>query len=698
MGTLSRTPSVLLIGASLLACRQRQPPGTDGATGGHPTAGVDPLAGVVDPWSWPRAQGASARERAIEDLGPHEPIDPRDPGSPAVSVNGDHWTRLVGLAWDRDVVIALDREPVDLDGDGVTDVRVSRRVEARGGILANPTLFGLIPTPEDPRGRLGRVSASTGVLGLREALDRAGRRTGLIGMTCWLCHAGRSPGDGSVVLGLPNTGFDYGLLLATAALLDEGATGRGRRALGFPTGPAAIARLLLAGPGRQDLTGEFGLDLGVPGLHSARYPGVQRLRQGHRGLFNPLSVPGLLRPAALGVQNWSGSESSTAPWLEQLVSLVGEPEPAVRLAFGLPDGDPALARRALLLDLRNLGTLGLQQDSFPALLFGDAMRGRAHPPPAAMRAIPALYAAREVRAAAEAADGALVRPSVDPAAVARGRVLFTERLVGSIANRQVLRTIPPAYHGAPVVAPLLAPLDPSRPLGARVPVRCADCHNAAPLEERAAIAAPPLGRCSHCHFGHPARGGSQDTAARARRAPAPQEVATCLGCHQRHPAFGPLAYSSGLLLPFDVDGDGNAQGDEADDERSGGIGTEALLSFDVPRSERPGGRFSADLFVVPDHRHRGPVSRVASGVAWVRVAPLVGVFATAPYLHNGSVPTLRALLEPARRRPDVFTLGTGAGVFLFDTRQEGNRNIGHQFGIALSAREKDDLVAFLDTL
>jgi hypothetical protein len=694
MGIGRRTPTALLTGgALLLACRQQQPASADA----HASA-PDPLAGVVDPWTWPRAQGASAGERAIEDLGPYEPIDPdypSSPSSPAVSVNGDHWTRLVGLAWDRDVVIALDREPVDLDGDGLADVRVSRRVEARGGILANPTLFGLVPTPEDPRGRVGRVSASTGVLGLREALDRDGRRTGLIGMTCWLCHAGRGP-DGRVVLGLPATAFDYGLLLATSSLLDEGPGGRGRRALGFPTGRAAIARLLLAGPGRQDLTGEFGLDLGVPGLHSARYAGVRRLRQGHRGLFNPLSVPGLLRPAALTVQNWSGSESSTAPWLEQLESLVGQPLAAVRAAFGLPGGDLALARRALLLDLRNLGTLGLQQDSFPALLFGDALRGLARPPAAAMRAIPALYAAREVRAAAEAADGLLVRPPLDPAAVARGRVLFTERVVGGIANRQLLRTIPAAYRGTPVVAPLIAPLDPGRPLDARLPVRCADCHNGAPLEGRGPIAAPPLGRCSHCHFGHPADDGDQ--AAQGRRAAAPREVATCTGCHHRHPPFGQLAYSSGMLLPFDVDGDGNAQGDEADDERAGGIGTEALLSFDVPRSERPGGRFSVDLFAIPDVRHAGPTRRLASGVAWVRVAPLVGVFATAPYLHNGSVPTLRALLEPAERRPPTFTLGAGSGAFLFDTRQAGNRNVGHQFGVALSAREKDDLVAFLDSL
>jgi hypothetical protein len=60
------------------------------------------------------------------------------------------------------------------------------------------------------------------------------------------------------------------------------------------------------------------------------------------------------------------------------------------------------------------------------------------------------------------------------------------------------------------------------------------------------------------------------------------------------------------------------------------------------------------------------------------------------------VPTLDALLAPARRRPVSFRLG--AGGFTFDTRLPGNRNIGHEFGTALTPREKDDLIAFLKTL
>src|SRR6201999_1716155 len=126
----------------------------------------------------------------------------------------------------------------------------------------------------------------------------------------------------------------------------------------------------------------------------------------------------------------------------------------------------------------------------------------------------------------------------------------------------------------------------------------------APLEERVPTPAPPLGRCSHCHWGHPEDDREDYLAAREK------DERACAGCHRRHPAFGPISYTSSLLLPFDTDGDGNAQGDESDDERAGGIGTEALLSFDVPLADRPGGRFTIPVGLVTDPRRPGPVTRV----------------------------------------------------------------------------------------
>ena len=37
-----------------------------------------------------------------------------------------------------------------------------------------------------------------------------------------------------------------------------------------------------------------------------------------------------------------------------------------------------------------------------------------------------------------------------------------------------------------------------------------------------------------------------------------------------------------------------------------------------------------------------------------RARPLDGVWATAPYLHNGSVPTLEDMLKPQAERPSKF--------------------------------------------
>lgn len=706
------------------ACRRAAPPGA----GAPSTHAGGPLDGVVDPWTWPRAAGATDRERALEDIGPYEPLDRSRPDSPLVNTNADYWTRLVGLAWDRDVDIDFDRTPVDLDGDRAPDARVTRHIHARGGILGNPELFGLVRTPDDPRGRVGRISVSTGVLGLREALTPEGKPSGQIGMTCFACHGGVDPASGRIVLGLPGTSFDYGLLLATAAVLDDRGDGASaaahyRRAHGFPDGRTVRARLLLAGPGRQDLTGEFGLDVTVPGTHSAHYPGTRRVRQGLSGIVNPISVPGILAAAGVDLQNWSGSEVASARWLRRVVELGTQPAAATLAALGLPPGDPADARgsaatrRALLMDLRNLGTLGLQQDAFPGLLWADAIYGHATIDAAGLVAVPAMFSAAALRrvVAAEATAQSDAAPSGDrsrdDAAIARGRELFATRTVGVVANRQILKEAPARYAAAKLSGPILAPIDEA--LGPAFPVRCADCHSATPGGPPVAFteAPPPFGRCNTCHRAHapfedngPPEPRNSQAASGERRplallnvpASAADEVAFCTRCHERHRPFSPVVYSSSLLLPFDADGDGAAQDDEADDARAGGIGTEALLAFDVPRPERPRGGFNLEAPTLERVHAPGSIRSTRIGVSWVRVPPLTNIRATAPYLHNGSVPTLRALLDPPSRRPARFPLGSAG--FVLDTRMPGNRNIGHDFGTNLTPAEKSDLVAFLESL
>jgi hypothetical protein len=95
--------------------------------------------------------------------------------------------------------------------------------------------------------------------------------------------------------------------------------------------------------------------------------------------------------------------------------------------------------------------------------------------------------------------------------------------------------------------------------------------------------------------------------------------------------------------------------------------------------------------------------------------PLDGIWARAPYLHNGSVPTLRDLLEPPDRRPLVFYRGYdvydqarvgfvtsvaeegGRQFFLYDTSLPGNSNAGHLYGTALPDEDKAAIVEYLKT-
>lgn len=76
-----------------------------------------------------------------------------------------------------------------------------------------------------------------------------------------------------------------------------------------------------------------------------------------------------------------------------------------------------------------------------------------------------------------------------------------------------------------------------------------------------------------------------------------------------------------------------------------------------------------------------------------KARPLAGVWATPPFLHNGSVPSIYQLLSPQDERASTFYRGsfdydpqhlgyqTGPfkGAFLYDTRITGNHNSGHEF-------------------
>ena len=105
-----------------------------------------------------------------------------------------------------------------------------------------------------------------------------------------------------------------------------------------------------------------------------------------------------------------------------------------------------------------------------------------------------------------------------------------------------------------------------------------------------------------------------------------------------------------------------------------------------------------------------------AGHGQVHGAKLNGIWATAPYLHNGSVPTLYHMLHPDQRPARFYvgnreydaakigyqseTPGASVNAGVYDTTKPGNGNMGHsgaQFGTALSEEQKFELLEYLKT-
>jgi hypothetical protein len=108
----------------------------------------------------------------------------------------------------------------------------------------------------------------------------------------------------------------------------------------------------------------------------------------------------------------------------------------------------------------------------------------------------------------------------------------------------------------------------------------------------------------------------------------------------------------------------------------------------------------------------------SSPILGYKARPLAGIWATAPYLHNGSVPTLYDLLQTPAKRPRLFYVGTRRfdpqkvgyaseqapdNTFVFRTHDEtgrpipGNDNAGHDYG-PLSEEQIWALVEYMKTL
>ena len=131
------------------------------------------------------------------------------------------------------------------------------------------------------------------------------------------------------------------------------------------------------------------------------------------------------------------------------------------------------------------------------------------------------------------------------------------------------------------------------------------------------------------------------------------------------------------------------------------------------RNSRPPAQFRTPLLEYqkfPDTRERGIY----------RAKTLKGIWATGPFLHNGSVPSVYDLLLPEEQRPKTFPLGTkefdpeklgfvtagprlvtprDMAPFTYDTRFIGNWNTGHEwwFYSDLDHEKRLEIIEFLKT-
>jgi hypothetical protein len=119
----------------------------------------------------------------------------------------------------------------------------------------------------------------------------------------------------------------------------------------------------------------------------------------------------------------------------------------------------------------------------------------------------------------------------------------------------------------------------------------------------------------------------------------------------------------------------------------------------------------------------GDTSRLDPQLGYI-APPLDGVWATAPFLHNGSIPTLEALLD-SRKRPTYWTRSFASTDYdestagwkftvvdhghaaepnvqtrarIYDTTLPGYSNAGHTFGDVLSDEERQALLEYLKSL
>lgn len=169
-------------------------------------------------------------------------------------------------------------------------------------------------------------------------------------------------------------------------------------------------------------------------------------------------------------------------------------------------------------------------------------------------------------------------------------------------------------------------------------------------------------------------------------------------CSECHGTYGAKESYPNLIIPVEE------------------VGTDPLLWQSTAREGVP----MVDWF---NRSFYGQTAQLVPGPGYV-APPLDGVWATAPYLHNGSVPTIAALLD-SRKRPtywrrsltrqeldtvalgwkhQVLSLGKAAQPDerlrkrVYDTTLPGYSNQGHPFADELSDEQRRAVIEYLKTL
>jgi hypothetical protein len=181
-----------------------------------------------------------------------------------------------------------------------------------------------------------------------------------------------------------------------------------------------------------------------------------------------------------------------------------------------------------------------------------------------------------------------------------------------------------------------------------------------------------------------------------------ESLAKILGDYLAHKRAGPVP---------------NSDVAQAEDIKSGrAVFDHECASCHADDSTRVGRLMSVtEIGTDPDYADRWAA---VSGQPLAYTVPhLDGIWLRGPYLHNGSVPSLRDLLLPPAQRPKQFYRGNDVlnaedGGFitdaenedakrrgnLFDTTVKGNGNQGHVYGTSLPDDQKNALIAYLKTL